>query len=89
MYDTTEANREVNVQLQLLLTCTAPRWVISFKPRPLYVEERHDIQSMQYYWAPKRVWTVWRSIKFVASAENPTLIGGVRQARRLVTRCNR
>jgi hypothetical protein len=55
MYDATEANGEVKVYLQAMLTSTATRRVISLRPRPLYVEERHGIHSMQYSWAPKTV----------------------------------
>ena len=55
MYDATEANGEVKVQLQAFVTSTAPRRVISLRFRPLHVEEPHDIHSMQYSWAPKTV----------------------------------
>jgi len=88
MYDATEANGEVKVQLQAILTSTAPRRIISLGPRPPYVEERHDIHSMQYSWVPKDSLNGLQKKKTCSLCENTTLIGGC-QAQHLVTRCNR
>jgi len=55
MYYAIEANKEVEVQLEAMLTSTAPRRVNSLRPRSLYFEEPHDMYSIQYSWAPNTV----------------------------------